>query len=155
MNISDTLVARLGAELVVTPADPLAPCTLIELDALPWVPYVGEDGDASASRTFTKTLVDPDSGHYAMAVKLMPGIAGRTHWHLSDTLYIVRRGELHIEGEGVFREGSFRWVKGGYAYGPETPGPDGAEFFFISMGPYGLFVADDVEPPLGRWDDPE
>jgi hypothetical protein len=155
MNETSALVARYGAELVVTPADPLHPRTVIELDALPWVPYIGENGDPATARTLTKTLADPSSGNYVMVVKMLPGgPPARSHWHRSDTLYIVRQGELHIAGEGVFRVGSFRWVKGGFAYGPEVPGPDGVEFFFVSMGPYGLFFADEHRPPLGRWDEP-
>lgn len=153
MADAKALVSRYGAELVVTPVDPLLPRTIIELDRLPWIPYVGEQGDPATSRTFTKTLVEPGSGNYVMLVKILPGTHGRTHWHLSDTLYVVRRGELHIAGEGIYSEGTFRWVKGGFAYGPETPGSDGVEFFFVSMGPYGLFFADEHEPPLGRWDD--
>lgn len=154
MDIATDLVARYGAEQVVTPVDPLDPRTVIELDRLPWVPYIGIDGDPALSRTFTKTLCDPASDNYVMLVKIMTGTPGRTHWHTSDTLYIVRRGELHIEGEGTYKEGSFRWVRGGFAYGPETSGPGGVEFFFVSMGPYGMFFADEHPPPLGRWDDP-
>lgn len=32
------------------------------------------------------------------------------HVHASDTLYIIKEGEFHIEGEGVFRPGDVRFV---------------------------------------------
>lgn len=145
-----SLVARRHAELVVTPANPLLPRTVIELDELPWVPY-SDSGDPANSTVLTKTIVHPDTGHHVMLIKLLPGVPGRTHWHDSDTLYIVRNGELHIEGEGTYRPGSIRWVKGGFAYAPETSGDAGAEFYFISLGPYGLHYLDEGEPPLGSW----
>jgi hypothetical protein len=59
-----------------------------------------------------------------------------------------------VEGEGSFFPGEIRWVRGGFAYGAEGAGPEGCEFFFFSLGPYGQHDPD-VEPaPLGRWDDP-
>ena len=155
MTVDTPLVARLGSELVVTPANPLLPRTVITLDDLPWVPYVGADGDISKAMTLTKTLCEPESGNHVMLVRLLPGAKGPTHWHTSDTVYIMRQGELHIEKEGTFGVGDVRWARGGFAYAPEIPGPGGAEFFFISVGPYGLFFADETPPPLGSWDDPE
>ena len=35
------------------------------------------------------------------------------HSHPNDTLYVIRSGEFHIEGEGVFQPGDVRWVRGG------------------------------------------
>ena len=32
------------------------------------------------------------------------------HVHAADTLYIIKEGEFHIEGEGVFRPGDVRFV---------------------------------------------
>jgi hypothetical protein len=113
---------------------------------------MGPDSTEPSPYVFTKTLIDPASGNFCMLVRIEPGAPGPSHWHPSDTIYIPRRGELHIPGEGVYREGDLRWVKGGYAYGGELPGPDGVEFFFISLGPYGWFDPDVDEPPLGRWD---
>jgi len=153
-TITPKYVARLGAELLVTPVNPLLPTTVIGIDELPWVGYMGPGATEPSPHVFTKTLMDPASGHFCMVVRIEPGAAGPSHWHTSDTIYIVRRGELHIPGEGVYREGDFRWVQGGYAYGGELPGPDGVEFFFISLGPYGWFDPDLEEPPRGRWDRP-
>jgi hypothetical protein len=145
--------AKFGSELVVTPVNPLAPRTVITIDKLPWVGYIGPDG-AEAPGVYTKTLADPASDNFFMLVRAEPGAIGPPHWHLSDTIYIVRFGELTVPGEATYRVGDVRWVQGGFAYGGEVPGPEGVEFFFISLGPYGMFFPDDVPPPLGRWDDP-
>lgn len=147
-------VATYGSELLKTPLNPLDPNTVIEIDKLPWVGYQAEGETEPSTTTFTKTLVDPDSGHFCMLVRIEGGAGGPPHWHKSDTIYIVRQGELTVPGEGTYRVGDFRWVRGGYAYGGEIPGPDGCEFFFISMGPYGWFNPDVYPPPLGRWDEP-
>ncbi len=142
-----------GSELVVTPVNPLLPRTVITIDELPWVGYIGPDGTESPG-VYTKTLADPASDNFFMLVRAEPGAIGPPHWHISDTIYIVRSGELTVPGEATYRVGDVRWVQGGFAYGGEVPGPDGVEFFFISLGPYGFFSPDDVPPPLGRWDDP-
>jgi quercetin dioxygenase-like cupin family protein len=56
------------------------------------------------------------------------------HHHPADTIYVFRRGEFHIDGEGVYREGEARWVKGGIEYGPEWAGPSGATLLIIAVG---------------------
>jgi quercetin dioxygenase-like cupin family protein len=61
------------------------------------------------------------------------------HSHPNDTLYIIRSGEFHIEGEGIYRPGEVRWVRGGVVYGPEWAGPDGAVLLIVALGgPFGL-----------------
>src|ERR1700674_906378 len=90
--------AKFGSELVVTPANPLAPRTVITIDDLPWVGYIGPDGN-EAPGVYTKTLADPESGNFFMLVRALPGAIGPPHWHLSDTIYIVRSGELTVPGE--------------------------------------------------------
>ncbi|MBU6227746.1 MAG: hypothetical protein KGQ43_09185 [Acidobacteria bacterium] len=55
------------------------------------------------------------------------------HVHASDTLYIIKEGEFHIEGEGVFRPGDVRFVAKGHAYGPEWAGPDGAKLLIVAV----------------------
>ena len=66
----------------------------------------------------------------------------------------MTKGEFIVEGEGSYREGDLRWVRGGFAYGPEQCGPDGVEYMFFSLGPYDKLDPDEFPPPLGRWDDP-
>jgi hypothetical protein len=67
------------------------------------------------------------------------------HWHPHDTIYIIKRGELILEAEGAYAPGDVRWVTGGTAYGPETAGPYGCEFYIISTGP--LFAKDPAKEP--------
>jgi hypothetical protein len=55
------------------------------------------------------------------------------HSHGSDTLYIVKEGEFHIEGEGVLRPGDIRFVAKDHAYGPEWSGPNGATLLIIAV----------------------
>jgi hypothetical protein len=127
------------------------PVTLAEIE--PAVYGVGEDGAVDRG-TWRKTIVDPDTGHACFYVRFAPHQTGTPHWHPSDTLYLVVRGSLVIEGEGEYRAGDVRHVKGGFAYGTEGGGPEGCEFFFVSLGPYGRFDPDEHPPPIGRWDDP-
>ena len=119
-------VATFGSELLVTPVNPLLSSTVITIDDLPWTGYLGPGASQPSPHVFTKTLMDPSSDHFCMLVRIEPGGTGPSHWHLSDTIYIPRRGELHIPGEGVYREGDIRSVKGGYAYGGGSPGPTGS-----------------------------
>jgi hypothetical protein len=104
--------------------------------------------------TWRTTLVDPPSGHAVFLVHFGPGQRGEAHWHPSDTLYVFHQGSLTVEGEATYHAGEVRFVKGGFAYGAEVGGPDGCEFLFISLGPYGRFDPDFVPPPNGRWDRP-
>ena len=67
-------------------------------------------------------------------VTFPPGARLEVHSHPNDTLYIVRSGEFHIEGEGVFVPGDVRWVRGGLTYGPEWAGPDGAVLLIVALG---------------------
>ena len=121
--------------------------TPIAVDALePSVLRVRDDGSLDDD-TWRKTIVAPPMGEAVFYVRLGPGAASPRHWHPSDTVYIVRRGELVIPGEGTYREGEVRWVRGGTAYGPEMGGPDGVEFWFVSMGAFGTFDPDVTPPP--------
>ena len=99
-------------------------------------------------------LVDPASGNRVMQVRSAPGSRAPAHWHLSDTVYVVTKGEFVVEGEPPYRAGDLRWVRGGFAYGPESCGPEGCEYLFFSLGPYDKLDPDVAPPPLGRWDDP-
>ncbi len=148
-------MAKFGQELVKTPVNPLKWASVINIDSLPWVGYLADGASEPSEHVFTKTLIDPDSGNFCMVVRIEPGGGGPAHWHKSDTVYIVTKGELTVPGEGTYRVGDFRWVKGGYAYGGEIPGDDGCEFIFLSLGEYGWFNPEVDEPPLGRWDTKE
>jgi len=123
----------------------------IEVDALPWEEF--RDGDGNRLGVMLKWVIDPALGKNCMLLRLPPNHRAKAHWHLSDALYVVTEGELVIEGEPPIPAGHVRWVRGGFAYGPEGAGPEGCEFLFLSLGPYGQFDPDVDPPPLGRWDD--
>lgn len=73
-----------------------------------------------------------------LVFRMPPGYVGTRHSHEADTVYIVRRGVLHVEGEGSFGVGDIRWVKAGTVYGPERAGPEGCEVFLVAAGTFPL-----------------
>lgn len=129
-------------------ADPnvtLPPFTAHDVDAIePSVYRVLDDGSIDAE-TWRKTIIAPPSGHACFYVRIGPNTETPRHSHPSDTVYIVRRGEMIVPGEGSYFEGQVRWVKGGTVYGPEAAGPEGCEFYYVSLGPFGS----DPEPAPG------
>jgi hypothetical protein len=79
---------------------------------------------------------------------LPPNYVGKVHWHPADTVYVIRRGQFIVEGEGTYEVGDLRWVKAGTAYGPEGAGPDGCEVLLIGKGDFPLPTYDpSVDPP--------
>jgi len=98
------------------------------IDELPWTDAPGERRGVRI-----KFLGESfERGPWVMLVDQVPAYVEPPHWHEGDTLYIVRRGELSVAGEGVFRPGDIRRVRRGVYYGPETAGPEGVEFWLIS-----------------------
>ena len=126
----------------------------ITIEDVPWEMFEDPEEPARPAGPFIRWLVDSASGNRVVQVKSWPGREPDPHWHLSDTLYIVTKGELHIRGEEPYKVGDIRWVRGGFAYGAETAGSEEVEYLFISLGPYDKFDPDEFAPPLGRWDDP-
>jgi hypothetical protein len=126
--------------------------TGVEVDALPWEEFVDASGRRLGVRF--KWIVDPALGKNCMLLRLPPNHRAAPHWHTSDTVYLVTAGEFTVEGEGSYFPGQVRWVRGGFAYGAEGAGPEGCEFYFFSLGPYGQHDPDLEPAPLGRWDDP-
>jgi len=123
--------------------------TAIAVDDLePSVYRVADDGSLDTD-TWRKTILAPESGNAFFYIRIAPNQATPIHWHPSDTVYIVRKGELVIPGEGRYREGEVRWVKAGTVYGPEAAGPDGCEFFYVSLGTFGSFDPTVDPPPRG------
>lgn len=129
----------------------LPECTGVDLESLPWEAFVDAKGRDLGVRM--KWVVSPVLGKNCMLLRLPPGHRAAPHWHTSDTLYLVTKGEFTIEGEGSFFPGQVRWIRGGRAYGSEGAGPEGCEFYFFSLGPYGQHDPDREPPPLGRFDD--
>ncbi|MFO0689146.1 MAG: hypothetical protein U0900_10575 [Myxococcota bacterium] len=123
----------------------------VDVASLPWEVFLDASGRDLGVRF--KWIVDPALGKNCMLLRLPPNHRAPGHWHRSDSLYLVLRGELTIEGEPSVRAGEVRWVRGGFAYGPEGAGPEGCEFYYFSLGPYGQHDPDRDPPPLGRWDE--
>jgi len=70
------------------------------------------------------------------------------HWHPHDTIYLITKGRLRFGDEGWFEPGDVRWVKAGHSYGPEEAGPEGVQFFLVSLGgAIGLNWADLYDVP--------
>ncbi len=132
---------------VVPPEGQLQPNSVIHIDDLPWIGWINPNTGEPDPYIFSKVVVDPQSRNSAALVRMEPGYQGTAHWHLSDTLYIPRSGEMHLEGEGVYKVGDVRWVRGGTPYSPELPGKEPVEFFLISFGPSGRFDAEKYPAP--------
>ena len=133
---------------------PLGERRPIHIEDIEWQRYRDPLASDDRSGPWVRWLVDPASGNRVMQVRSAPNSWAPAHWHLSDTVYIVTQGELIVEGEPPYRTGDLRWVRGGFAYGPERSGPEGCEYLFFSLGPYDKLDPDVARPPLGRWDDP-
>ncbi|MCB0996227.1 MAG: hypothetical protein KDB21_14115 [Acidimicrobiales bacterium] len=125
----------------------LPPRTPIHVDELLPAVYRVDDAGELDPDTWRKTIIAPPSGHAVFCVRIAPNGSTPVHWHPSDTVYIVRRGELVIPGEGSYREGDIRWVRGGTVYGPEAAGPEGCEFWFVSLGPFASNDPEQIPPP--------
>jgi quercetin dioxygenase-like cupin family protein len=72
-------------------------------------------------------------------VSFPPNARLGVHSHPCDTLYIIQSGEFIVDGEGTYRPGELRWVRGGATYGPERAGPEGTVLLIVSTnGTFGL-----------------
>src|SRR5664280_700869 len=84
----------------------------IHLADLPWEDYTDDLEVGRTPGPFVKWLVDPASGNRVVHVRSWVGRQAKAHWHLSDTVYLVTKGEFIVEGEDPYREGDLRWVRG-------------------------------------------
>jgi quercetin dioxygenase-like cupin family protein len=132
------------------PAPSLAERTIIHVDDQPWMDYEDETGFIPPGAA-VKLLIDPESGNTFMLTRFAPNYRAPSHWHPSDTIYIITQGEFSVEGEGTYRPGDVRWVRGGTAYGSEMAGPDGCEFYIVAMGEFDVKDPSQDAPPLGHW----
>ena len=123
--------------------------TILRMDDLPWVGWIDPRTGEKNTTVLSKSLLPDSKNHSAAIVWTEPGFTSSPHWHPSDTLYVVLSGEWHIEGEGTYRPGEYRWVPGGTAYGVESTGSEHAQILLISFGPGGRFDADKVPAPNG------
>src|SRR5262249_14955681 len=92
------------------------PNTVIHMDDLPWVAWIDPQTGERNTKVISKPLLPERERYSAAIVWTEPGFTSSPHWHQSDTLYVVLSGEWEVEGEGTYRPGDYRWVKGGTAY---------------------------------------
>lgn len=122
----------------------------IHVEDIPWTAFKTDNELVSINigeGSFYRTLMDEEqSNSLFIHVKFDPDYYSPPHWHPSNTIYIVTKGVLYVEGEQPYREGDIRWVKGGRSYGAETAGKEGCEFYLASLGPFGTFPADNPHP---------
>ncbi len=154
MSVSDPLGGVKASDSVS-----LDPMQIITVDDIEFEPYIDETGKVPPGAAM-KFLMDPErinpaykeeAGNAVAISRFDPNYVAPSHWHPSDTIYIIKSGEFHVQGEGCYLPGDFRWVQGGTAYGSEMAGPEGCEFYLISLGPFDVIMPEDQEPPNGYW----
>ena len=107
--------------------------------------------DGSPPPIELRPLVTDECDLAVLTFTFPPNYVGKVHWHPADTVYVVRRGQFIVEGEGTYEPGDIRWVKAGTPYGPERAGPDGCEVLLVAAGTFPLPTHDPtVEPPPAR-----
>ena len=122
----------------------LEPRTVIHIDdALP------AEREAPSAITL-RPLSGPDCDLTVLVFTFPPNYVGKVHCHPTDTVYVIRRGEFIVEGEGTFVVGDIRWVKAGTAYGPEAAGPEGCDVMLIGAGAFPLPTYDPTVDPAPR-----
>jgi hypothetical protein len=136
--------SKIPATLASSASGDVAPGRVITVDAISAVDFSDEDGFIPQGMR-VKVLSDPAVGPPFLLAMFPPNFSVPYHWHPHDTIYIIKSGELIIESEGSYGAGDVRWVNGGTAYGPETAGPGGCDFYIISTGP--LSAKDPAKEP--------
>lgn len=120
----------------------------VTVGAEPWAAMHDRSGFIPEGPSY-KQLMDPAREGEFVLMRFPPDYVAPSHWHPSDTVYIITQGLFIVEGEGEYRPGQIRWVGGGYAYGAETAGPEGCEFYLLSLGPFSIHDPDEEAPPRG------
>jgi ectoine hydroxylase-related dioxygenase (phytanoyl-CoA dioxygenase family) len=64
--------------------------------------------------------------------------------HRADAFYHVTRGQITIEGEGIYCAGDVRWLPANTPAGPMRAGPDGAAFWIMSSADPTPIIARDA-----------
>jgi hypothetical protein len=120
----------------------LGPRTIIHIDE---VPPAQRGGGSPISLT---PLTGDACDLAVLTFTLPPNYVGKLHWHPADTVYVIRRGQFTVAGEGTYEVGDIRWVKAGTPYGPEGAGPEGCEVMLIAAGKFPLPTYDPaIDPP--------
>ncbi len=122
----------------------LGPRTIIHIDeALP-----AEKGAVRAESPISITPLTGENCDLSVLIfTLPPNYVGKVHSHPADTVYVIRRGQFIVEGEGTYEVGDIRWVKAGTPYGPEGAGPEGCDVMLIGSGSFPLPTNDPADGP--------
>jgi len=113
----------------------LDPRTIIHIDDAPLAERAPGSPDAPIT---LRPLTGEDCDLAVLIFTLPPNHVGKLHWHPADTVYVVRRGQFIVEGEGTYEVGDIRWVKAATPYGPERAGPEGCEVMLMAAGSFPL-----------------
>lgn len=94
---------------------------------------VAQDPSSLESRLgLFESGIGKDGAPFVVLVTDPPHHTRPVHRHHADVVYVYVAGEHQVEGEGTYRAGDLRWVRGGHTYGPETTGPDGGSWWVVS-----------------------
>jgi hypothetical protein len=118
--------------------------TIIHIDDAPLAERIPGSPDTPIT---LQPLTGPECDLSVLIFTLPPNYVGRRHSHPTDTVYVIRRGEFIVAGEGTFHVGDIRWVKAGTAYGPEGAGPEGCDVMLIGAGKFPLPTNDAADDP--------
>jgi mannose-6-phosphate isomerase-like protein (cupin superfamily) len=134
------------AELAERASSFASPWGRVNVNEVAW-----EDFPDPAGRPTQPVQVLAAEDPYILRTRFVPDYIAGQHWHDFDTVYFVTAGSMQFgPQEPWYEAGDIRWVKGGHAYGPEQPGPEGVEFILISIGgPVNLHWADLEAAPKG------
>jgi hypothetical protein len=136
---------------VTVDVDPrVGPMKIIPTESIPWVSFIDPTGWIDPGCEL-KRLTNPECDVRLELLRFPPNFVAPSHWHETDTVYIVMRGVFTVEGEGDYKPGDARWVKAGTAYGRETAGPDGCDVYFITAGAPAIRNPEVDPPPRGYW----
>jgi hypothetical protein len=113
----------------------LGPQQVIHIDDAQPATFTSPDGAKAIGLT---PLTSDECDLCVTIFTLPPNYRGLRHSHPSDTVYVIRRGQFLVEGEGTYEVGDIRWVKAGTFYGPEGAGPDGCEVMLVGTGAFPL-----------------
>ncbi len=83
-----------------------------------------------------------DSDPYIQRVQIAPGGRLPAYHHDVDALYLLRAGNMEVDGEGGFETEDVRWIPAGQSSGAVTAGPSGADMVVIGIGGLAAFAWD-------------
>jgi hypothetical protein len=124
----------------------------IHVADVPWYPFVQDNEtvsiDLAPGAEFRPLMQDDTTSALFVYVRFAPHYIAPSHWHPSNTIYIITQGVFNVEGEKTYYPGDVRWIRGGYPYGAESAGPEGCEFYLASLGAFATYDPIKNPPPV-------